>query len=140
MTDMTSATDRYLLDTNIWSALIRRSNAGLVKRFEALERSRLALSPIVLGELQVGYYKGDRTPKRLAVIEAIRSSSELLSINSRIADTYAQLRSQLELAGTPIGPNDTWIAAEALHHKLVLVTDNTSEFSRVPGLKVENWL
>jgi tRNA(fMet)-specific endonuclease VapC len=137
---MPDTTNRYLLDTNIWSALIRRANTGLIQRFEALERSRLALSPIVLGELQGGYYKGDRTPKRLAVIEAIRTSSELLTINSRIADTYSQLRAQLELAGTPIGPNDTWIAAEALHHKLVLVTDNVREFSRVPGLRVENWL
>ncbi|OIN91483.1 MAG: hypothetical protein AUJ20_10780 [Comamonadaceae bacterium CG1_02_60_18] len=137
---MTATDDRYLLDTNIWSALIRRSHAGLIKRFETLERSRLALSPIVLGELQVGYYKGDRSPKRLAVIENIRTSSELLTINSRVADTYAQLRAQLEQAGTPIGPNDTWIAAEALHHKLVLVTDNVREFSRVPGLRVENWL
>lgn len=137
---MPTPADRYLLDTNIWSALIRRSNAGLIKRFETLERGRLALSPIVLGELQVGYYKGDRSPKRLAVIEAIRTSSELLSITGRVADTYAQLRAQLETAGTPIGPNDTWIAAEALHHKLVLVTNNTREFERVPGLKVENWL
>jgi tRNA(fMet)-specific endonuclease VapC len=137
---MSGLTNRYLIDTNIWSALIRRSNAGLLKRFAALERGHIALSPIVLGELQVGYYKGDRTPKRLAVIETIRTSSELLTINSRVADTYAQLRAQVEQAGTPIGPNDTWIAAEALHHKLVLVTDNTREFSRVPGLQIENWL
>ena len=137
---MTRPTDRYLLDTNIWSALIRRSNAGLVKRFKSLKRGRIALSPIVLGELQVGYYKGDRTPKRLAVIDTIRTNAELLTINSRIADTYAQLRAQLEQAGTPIGPNDTWIAAEALHHKLVLVTDNVREFSRIPGLQLENWL
>jgi tRNA(fMet)-specific endonuclease VapC len=137
---MPSTADRYLLDTNIWSALIRRTNVGLNKRFEALDRGRLALSPIVLGELQVGYYKGDRTPKRLAVIDAIRTSSELLTINSRVADTYSQLRARLEQAGTPIGPNDTWIAAETLHHKLVLVTNNVREFSRVPGLQVENWL
>jgi tRNA(fMet)-specific endonuclease VapC len=137
---MTSATDRYLLDTNIWSALIRRSSAGLIKRFEALERGRIALSPIVLGELQLGYYKGDRTPKRLAVIDTIRLHSEVLAITSRVSDNYGQLRAQLEAAGSPIGPNDTWIAAEALHHKLVLVTDNMREFSRVPGLRVENWL
>jgi len=136
---MPNSPDRYLLDTNIWSALIRRSNAGLIKRFEALERGRLALSPIVLGELQVGYCQGERSAKRLAVIEAIRTSSELLSITSRVADTYAQLRAQLETAGTAIGPNDTWIAAEALHHKLVLVTNNTREFERVRGLRVENW-
>jgi predicted nucleic acid-binding protein len=67
-------------------------------------------------------------------------AQSLLTINSRVADTYAHLRAQLEQAGTPTGPNDTWIAAEALHHKLVLVTDNTREFSRVPGLQVENWL
>ena len=135
-----NATDRYLLDTNIWSALIRRSNTGLIKRFETLERGRIVLSPIVLGELQVGYYKGDQTPKRLAAIDTIRLHSELLTITSRISDTYAQLRAQLEAAGTPIGPNDTWIAAEALHHKLVLVTDNTREFERVAGLKLENWV
>ena len=137
---MSAAPERYLLDTNIWSALIRRTNPGLVKHFETLEHSRIALSPIVLGELQVGYYKGDRTPRRLAVIETIRSSAEMLVINSRVADTYAQLRAQLEQAGKPIGPNDSWIAAEALHHKLVLVTDNTREFSHVPGLQIENWL
>ena len=137
---MPNVINRYLLDTNIWSALIRRTHAGLVKRFEALERGRIALSPIVLGELQVGYYKGDRTPKRLMVIETIRTNSELLTINSKVSDTYSQLRAQLEQAGTPIGPNDTWIAAEALHHKLVLVTDNVKEFSRIPGLQVENWL
>jgi tRNA(fMet)-specific endonuclease VapC len=137
---VTDTTDRYLLDTNIWSALIRRSSVGLIKRFETLERGRIALSPIVLGELQLGYYKGDRTPKRLAVIDTIRLHSEVLTITSRVADSYGQLRAQLEAAGTPIGPNDTWIAAEALHHKLVLVTDNVREFSRVPGLPVENWL
>lgn len=137
---MPDTSARYLLDTNIWSALIRRANPGLVKRFETLDRSRIALSPIVLGELQVGYYKGDRTPRRLAVIETIRSSAEMLIVNSRVADTYAQLRAQLEQLGKSIGPNDTWIAAEALHHKLVLVTDNTREFARVPGLQVENWL
>lgn len=137
---MSDTNVRYLLDTNIWSALIRRNNTGLVKRFEVLERNQIALSPIVLGELQVGYYKGDRTPKRLAVIDLIRANSELLVINSRVSDHYAQLRTHLEAAGTPIGPNDTWIAAEALHHKLVLVTDNVREFSRVPGLQVENWL
>ena len=137
---MPIAQARYLLDTNIWSALIRRANPGLIKHIEELDRNRLALSPIVLGELQVGCYKGECTPKRLAVIETIRSSAELLVINSRVAETYAQLRAKMEQTGKPLGPNDTWIAAEALHHQLVLVTDNLRDFSRVPGLQIENWL
>ncbi len=137
---MNTTVHRYLLDTNIWSALIRRSSPQLMQRFETLERGSVALSPIVWGELLVGYYKGDRTPKRLAVIDTIRANAEMLSLSSQVSDVYAQLRGQLESVGTLIGPNDTWIAAEALHHKLVLVTDNTREFSRIPGLKVENWL
>ena len=137
---MPHASPRYLIDTNIWSALIRRSNAPLVKRFDAMQQTQIVLSPIVFGELLVGYYKGDRSPKRQLVIDHIRASSDMLTLNSQVSDLYAQLRAQLEQAGTPIGPNDCWIAAEALHHKLVLVTDNVREFERVPKLKVENWL
>lgn len=132
--------ERYLIDTNIWSALIRRSSMALVQRFSSLQFDQVFLSQIVLGELQLGYYKGDRTPKRRQVIDHISANSQALTLTSNVSATYAQLRAELEQAGTPIGPNDTWIAAEALHHKLVLVTDNTREFERVPRLKIENWM
>ncbi|CAM3427134.1 type II toxin-antitoxin system VapC family toxin [Polaromonas hydrogenivorans] len=137
---MSNPPARYLIDTNIWSALIRRSNPALVERFSSLEFSQVFLSPIVLGELQVGYYKGDQTPKRRLVIEHITANAQLLPLDGGVSVAYGQLRAKLEQAGTPIGPNDTWIAAEALHHKLVLVTDNTREFARVPKLKIENWI
>lgn len=137
---MPNAPARYLIDTNIWSALIRRSRPALVERFGSLQFSQVFLSPIVLGELQVGYYKGDRTPKRRQVIEHITSNAQLLPLDGGVSVAYGQLRAELEQAGTPIGPNDTWIAAEALHHKLILVTDNTREFERVKGLKLENWI
>lgn len=131
---------RYLIDTNIWSALIRRSNLALVARFRALEPEQLVLSPIVLGELEVGYYKGDRTPKRRQVLEHITANTQLLALDGGVSVTYAQIRAELEQAGTPIGPNDTWIAAEAVYHQLVLVTDNTRDFLRVPRLQLENWM
>lgn len=137
---MPSQPARYLIDTNIWSALIRRSSPALLERFARLQFSQIFLSPIVLGELQVGYYKGDRTPKRWQVIEHITANAQLLTLDGGVSAAYAQLRAELEQAGTPIGPNDTWIAAEALHHQLVLVTDNTREFVRVKGLKLENWI
>ena len=130
---------RYLIDTNIWSALIRRSNPVVVERFLSLKPEQLVLSPIVLGELEVGYYKGDRTPKRRQVLEHITANTPLLALNGAVSATYARIRAELEQAGTPIGPNDTWIAAEAVYHQLVLVTDNTREFARVPGLLLENW-
>ena len=130
----------YLLDTNIWSALIRRKSAPLVKHISKFKPEQIFLSPIVFGELKVGYYKDDKTPIRQRVLDEIVAMAQPLTLDAAVSDAYARLRSTLEAAGTSIDPNDTWIAAEALHHRLVMVTDNVGEFSRVPKLRVENWL
>ena len=130
----------YLIDTNIWSFLLRRSSPKLIERFAKVQPNQLFLSPVVRGELEVGYLKGDKHPQRRQALDLIIATAQPLIIDQDTAVRYAQLRSQLEQAGTPLGGNDTWIAAEALHHKLIAVTDNVGEFSRVKGLKVENWL
>ena len=137
---MSYSAPHYLIDTNIWSHLQRRTTQALVTRFADLKLGQTFLSPVVLGEMETGFLKGDRAPYRRIALDQIIDSCQVLTVNRHVAIEYARLRTQLELAGTPIGPNDTWIAAEALHHKLVLVTDNVREFSRVPGLRVENWL
>ncbi len=130
----------YLIDTNIWSFLQRRSHPKLTARFAKLIPDQLFLSPVVRGELETGYLKGDRMPQRRLALDLIIATTQHLLIDQDTAVRYAQLRTQLEQAGTPIGRNDTWIAAEALHHKLIVVTDNLGEFERVKGLKVENWV
>ena len=130
----------YLIDTNIWSHLQRRTTQTLLTRFAELKPGQIFLSPVVLGEMETGFLKGDRAPNRRVALDQIVGTCQVLTVNRQVAMEYARLRAQLEQMGTPIGPNDTWIAAEALHHKLVLVTDNVREFSRVPGLLVENWL
>ena len=132
--------ERYLVHTNIWSALIRRSSMPLVQRFSSLQFDQIFLSPIVLGELQLDYFKGDRTPKRRQVIEYISANSQALTLTGEVSVAYAQLRAELEQAGTPIGPNDLWLAAHALAENLTLVTGNVREFKRVPTLRVENWM
>lgn len=137
---MSQSDKRYLIDTNIWSHLQRRTTKTLITHFSNLRTGQTFLSPVVLGEMETGFLKGDQAPHRRAALDQIIGSCQLLTVNKHVAIQYAQLRTQLEQAGTPIGPNDTWIAAEALHHKLVLVTNNVAEFSRVPGLKIENWL
>ena len=131
--------ESYLIDTNIWSALIRRSDVALVKRFGSLRFDQVFLSPIVLGELQLGYHKGDRTPKRRQVIEHISANAQALTLTRDVSAVYAQLRAELEQAGTPIGPNDMLIAAIAVANNLVLVTHNMGEFSRISDLTVEDW-
>ena len=131
---------RYLLDTCVWSDIIRRRSPQLLTRFAALKTEQVFLSPVVLGELLLGYYKGDQTPTRKRVIDTLVASTTRLIVDEDVAHQYARLRAELEKAGTPIGRNDTWIAAEALQHKLTVVTDNMSEFKRVKGLKLENWV
>jgi tRNA(fMet)-specific endonuclease VapC len=135
-----AAKPRYLIDTNIWSHLVRRSNATLVQRFAKLHSDQVCLSVVVRGELEVGFLKGDQSPQRRQALDHIVATCQALEIDQDVAVLYASVRTHLEAAGTPIGRNDTWIAAEALHHKLVLVTDNLAEFQRVPALKVESWL
>lgn len=110
------------------------------KRLEAEQIGALRLSAIVLGELEFGAEKsayGDRNRDRLATLT---QHLPLVGIDQDAIRHYARIRAVLERQGTPIGANDTWIAAQALAINAVLVTDNEREFSRVPRLSVENWL
>ena len=129
----------YLLDTNILTAAMK-GHPEVRKRLEAEQISALRLSAIVLGELEFGAEKsayGERNRARLA---ALTQRLPLVGIDQEAIRHYAKARALLERQGTPIGANDTWIAAQALAINAVLVTDNGREFSRVPGLTVENWL
>ena len=132
--------DRYLIDTNIWSALIRGGSPVLYERFVQLKAQQIFMSSVVYSELELGFQKGDQTAKRRQALDGLLELSTHLMIDMQVAKTYAQVRAALETQGTPIGRNDTWIAAEALHHKLIVVTDNVREFERVEHLKIENWL
>lgn len=129
----------YLLDTNILLAAMR-GHPEVRRRLEVEQISAIRLSSIVLGELEFDAEKsayGDRNRGRLA---ALTQRLPLVSIDHDAIRHYARIRALLERQGTPIGANDTWISAQALAINAVFVTDNEREFSRVPGLTVENWL
>jgi tRNA(fMet)-specific endonuclease VapC len=130
---------RYLLDTNIVSDLIRNPQGAGMTRIAEVGEAAVATSIIVSSELRYGAAK--RGSARLnAQLEAVLGSLPVLRLESPVDVAYASLRAALEAAGTPIGANDMLIAAQALALELTLVTDNVREFSRVPGLLVENWL
>ncbi|QTG75175.1 PIN domain-containing protein [Trueperella pecoris] len=129
----------YLLDTNMWIEILR-GNARVVDRFGALATEQIVLSPIVLGELHVGALKSRRSKEALAQVTAIANTFTHTMINADTAVHYAKIRGALEAAGTPIGANDLWIAADALTHRCTLVTHNTREFERIPALKLKDWL
>ncbi|TIS22814.1 MAG: type II toxin-antitoxin system VapC family toxin [Mesorhizobium sp.] len=129
----------YLLDTNILIAAMK-GRPEVREQLEAQQISAIRLSAIVMGELEFGAEKsayGDRNRARLATLT---QRLPLVGIDQDTIRHYAKIRAFLERHGTPIGANDTWIAAQALAINAVLVTDNEREFSRVPGLVVENWL
>jgi tRNA(fMet)-specific endonuclease VapC len=130
---------RYLLDTNILSDLIRHPQGTVADRIAAAGEDTVCTSIVVAAELRFGAIKAS-SEKLTQTIEQILSAVEILPLESPADQHYGELRHHLKRQGTPIGPNDLLIAAHALAADLTLVTGNTREFSRAPGLKVENWL
>jgi tRNA(fMet)-specific endonuclease VapC len=129
----------YLLDTNILIAALK-GRPEVRSRLESLPLSAMRLSAIVLGELEFGAEKSAHRERNRTRLATLVQRLELVGVDHDITRHYAKVRAMLERQGTPIGANDTWIAAQALAIKATLVTDNEREFSRVPGLPMENWL
>ncbi|MGB5539305.1 MAG: type II toxin-antitoxin system VapC family toxin [Gammaproteobacteria bacterium] len=130
---------RYLLDTNILSDLVRHPQGTVADRIAAAGENSVCTSIVVAAELRFGAIKSG-SGKLTQTIEQILSAVEILPLESPADQHYGELRHHLSRQGMPIGPNDLLIAAHALAADLTLVTANSREFSRVPGLKLENWL
>lgn len=130
---------RYLLDTNILSDLIRHPHGNVAQEIASRGEDSICTSIVVACELHYGAEKAD-SKKLRERINSILSSLEVLPFDTPSDRQYGDIRRYLTRQGTPIGPNDLLIAAHALALDLAVVTDNEREFSRVPGLRVENWL
>lgn len=132
-------TARFLLDTNIVSDLVRHPQGRTAAKIAELGEDAVATSIIVAAELRYGAAK--KGSARLASqLETILGVLEVIPFETPADATYGDARVALEAAGTPIGGNDLLIAAQALALDMIVVTANESEFSRVRGLRVENWL
>lgn len=130
---------QYLLDTNIVIYVIKHRPIEVLHAFNQ-HVSKMAISSITLSELYHGAEKSSRPSANIAVIEDFTSRLSVLSYTDKASQHYGNIRFQLEKLGTPIGINDLHIAAHARSEGMVLVTNNTREFLRVPGLLVENWV
>jgi len=130
---------KYLLDTNICVFLIRRKSATVLTRFGQFGIDELGVSAVTLAELRYGADKSRRPEQNHAALDEFLVPLAVVDFDSQAAAHYGRLRAELERRGTPIGPLDTMIAAAALSLGVPLVTNNTAEFSQVPGLRVEDW-
>ena len=130
---------KYLLDTNIVIYVIKRRPIEAMGVFNE-NAGRMAISAVTLSELFHGAEKSARVAQNLAVVEEFASLLEVLPYSAKASQHYGAIRAELEKVGRPIGVNDLHIAAHARSEGLTLVTNNLSEFKRVPGLLTENWL
>ena len=133
---------RYMLDTNtlVYVLNARPQHLAVLERFNREDPRDLFISAITLAELRYGAAKSDRREANLSKVQRVAQALNTSPFEDKAAAAYGPLRSELESAGTPIGPLDTLIAAHALSLRLTLVTSNAHEFSRVPGLHTENWI
>lgn len=131
---------KYLLDSNACLQCLRRRGNPLVPhRLAAHPPADVVLCSVVLGELWYGAERSAAPAREHALINAFAAPYLSLPFDDTAARIYARVRRDLEVRGMPIGPYDLQIAAIALANNLILVTHNTKEFSRVPGLTLEDW-
>lgn len=129
---------RFLLDTDTCIYAMKQQTRVL-ERLLAAAREDVAVSSITEGELRTGAAKSASPSRTLRLVENFLSPITRIEFTSEDAIAYAAIRSKLERAGTPVGPLDTLIAAQAVARKFVLVSNNEREFGRAPGLRLENW-
>ncbi len=129
----------WLLDTNAVSVLVNRRNTSLILRAAACPVEELFLCSVVKAELLYGAWNSMDVGRALAKLDPIFSELKSYPFDDLAATAFGRIQARLSAAGNRIDPNDTMIAAIALANDLTLVTHNTREFSRVPGLKIEDW-
>ncbi len=129
----------YLLDTNIVSDLVSHPFGRVRGQINLVGGDQVSTSVIVAAEVRFGAAR-KRSSRLTRQVEIVLNTLPVLAWDVPADLIYGEIRAAIEAAGQPIGSNDTLIAAHALAANAILVTDNTREFERVPGLKIENWL
>jgi len=130
---------KYLLDTNAISDLVSNPRGEVARRLESVGEDNVFTSVIVSAEIAFGVRKSGSVELAKKVGNVV-GKMYIASFDPPAGARYAEIRLELNRQGKPIGPNDLFIAAHALALDAILVTANEREFSRVPGLKIENWL
>jgi tRNA(fMet)-specific endonuclease VapC len=130
---------QYMLDTDICIYILTDRPARLRERFNRFV-DQICISSITLAELLYGAEKSQRRLENARVVEEFTARLTVLPFSPQAAAHFGQIRAELERAGTPVGAYDLQIGAHARSEGLILVTNNTREFKRMSGLRLENWI
>ena len=127
----------YILDTDTISLLVRR-NPSVIKNLVKHEDDEICISAITYAELRFGLEKKG-SEKLFNEVSTILGKLSIIDFNSSQSEHYGKIRLKLEKSGTPLGDMDMLIAAAALSAGAILVSHNVKHFSKVEGIKVEDW-
>lgn len=127
----------YLLDANAVIALLNDATSLTAQRARRRKPRDVGISAIVAHELYYGAFKSQRAARNVALVDALQF--EVVEFDHEDARQAGEVRALLATRGMPIGPYDVLIAGQAKARELILVTHNTVEFGRVPGLRIEDW-
>jgi len=130
----------YLLDTNICIYIINKRPPEVFERFRSIQLIQLHIPTIVISELYFGLEKNQSHQRNATFLENFIAPLSITGFSIDAAKQAAKIRCQLRKQGTPIGAYDIQIAAVAMAEDMVLLTNNTKEFKRIDGLKLENWV
>lgn len=131
---------KFLLDTNICIYLIKQKPLKVLQKFNAYQVGDIGVSSITVAELEFGVQKSQFPSKNQIALAQFLLPLQIADFDHGAAVIYGNIRATLAKRGTPIGSLDTLIAAHALSLKVTLITNNLKEFSRVPNLKLDNWV
>ena len=130
---------RYMLDTNICIYAIKHKPEQVFMRLQEHDPIDICISSVTYAELVHGVEKSKAIEKNRVALALLLANIEIMNFDSLAAESYGKIRADLEKAGTPIGPLDMMIVGHAMALGYTVVTNNTKEFERVKGLKLENW-
>ena len=130
----------YLIDTNICIFAMKNKYPSLSRQLLRIPPSEIFVSSVTVGELEYGCSKSRWSDRTRNVMDLFLAAFTILPFDREDAFVFGRLRADLAKAGTPIGPYDVQIAAQGISRNLTVVTHNTGEFSRIPGLRLEDWV
>ena len=131
---------KLLLDTNICIYLIKRKPLEVLQKFNTYQVGDLGISSITVAELEYGVQKSQFPSRNRQALEQFLLPLQIVDFDNAAGVIYGNIRAILEKRGTSIGSLDTLIAAHAVSLQITLITNNVKEFSRVPDLKLDNWV
>lgn len=130
---------KYMLDTNICIYAIKHKPEQVFLHLQEHDPADICISAVTYAELVHGVEKSKAVEKNRIALTLLLATIEIMDFDSLAAESYGKIRADLEKAGTPIGPLDMMIAGHAKSRGYIVVTNNTKEFARIKGLKIENW-